>query len=393
MDREKIVPHLKTSKEIFLYSTEGNVYTVFDFAVKFKEKLSTIEETIINENINYLNQKQQFKYPLTGTQEAYNRLLEPLKAKSIGSRSALLQKNNVKFKGCKFDISNQLCFPHEQLDFGDEKMQTTEIPFGVLTLENVLREILAFCFLKQFNININHTPINVFEYVYNKKIMGYCLVSKTKNEQRLESAENYYDLSISDLICLKYIEKKTNIPLTENEPDFGIDKEWYARQKAKLLIKVNFNGGFRGILNSNIGNDIIYKNKLYICDFDTFNVIKVPLKPEYEYIKNFTLWCIVEVLKTSPIILDYLDTEGLTNKEISEKLWGIYTSKSLLWKNYVRLFMKKVKDLNWNLSYIEESLKEIIQTQVFEEMILDNVINSKIIKNSYPTDLSFYTPH
>lgn len=76
----------------------------------------------------------------------------------------------------------------------------------------------------------------------------------------------------------------------------------FSKEKADLLTRMNFAGGFRGILNSNIGNDIIYKNNFYICDFDTFCVIEVPKNPTKDFLRAYIVWCVIELLKSSPLV-------------------------------------------------------------------------------------------
>ncbi|OGY86327.1 MAG: hypothetical protein A2233_02755 [Candidatus Kerfeldbacteria bacterium RIFOXYA2_FULL_38_24] len=392
LDRKKIVPLLQTKKKVLLYPVDGEVYSVADFVKKHKAVLSKHEQLILKNNFRFLSEKKKFNFPLICNTEADNKKIKPIQALSVGSRSALLVKEKIKIKGCKMNLNSDVCFPHEQLHFGDEKMVTTQIPFGVLTVENVMREILAYCFFKQNKIIINHTPVSVFEYMIDGKVVGYGLASHTKNEQRLETNEQYYGLTIKELIFLKELEKKIGIKLIEDEAHLGVDNYWYAKQKSKLLIQMNFSGGFRGVLNSNFGNDIVHNQKLYICDFDTFTAIQIPAKPDYKYIKSFVLWSVIETLKTSLVIVDFVNTDEMTKKQIAENLWKIYTEKSLLWKQYYTLFLLEEKRLHWNSEYVKQALEDVLTTEVFCEMILDNVINSKVIKETYPPKLSFYTP-
>jgi hypothetical protein len=391
LDREKIVKYLKTGKETILYPTDGVVHPVYDFVMNNLDCLSAHEQAIVKKNIHVLKKETFFDSPLVVNKEGFNHKSQFLTAKSIGSRSALIEKGSFKLKGCKFDLENDLCFPHEHLNFGETKMLRTEILFGVLSKKNVMNEILAFCFFMDMGSDVIHTPLSVFEYVSSNKIIGYCLVSHSKQEQRLESSESFYNLSIEDLIYLKLIEKVIKIQITENEPYYGLDKDWYAKEKSRLIIEMNFNGGFRGVLNSNSGNDIVFKEKLYVCDFDTFTVIRIPEQPNYEFIRNFTLWCVVELLKTSPIIIDYINTDKMSVEQATENIWSVYKSKSLLWKYYEEDFFKKTEAIGWNSKYVKQALDWVVKTDVFQEVILDNVINTTLLKVSYPVNLSFYT--
>ena len=208
----------------------------------------------------------------------------------------------------------------------------------------------------------------------------------------MEKDIDYLGMDIKDLISLKLIEKRFGVRVLEGDVGFKrVSQDWYCREKSKILLKMNFNGGFRGILNSNIGNDIHYNKTLFTCDFDTFKIIKIPKNPDYKFIKNFVLWCFVELLKTSPTCWDYLDLGKFKPKNL-EILTESYRKNSLLWKYYYKGFIQEAKKRKWNLLYVEEAIKEMIKAPVYYDMILDVVPNNILIKNSYSPENSFYFP-
>jgi hypothetical protein len=333
-----------------------------------------------------------FSKPFTANPDLKIGGLSNIKAKSIGSRSAYLPLKKLKFKGCR--PKPDLYFPHEKLDFGQKKMSTDKILFGCLSAENVMREILAYFFFKSYKIQINQEPYCVFEYKYKNKVIGYCIVFKTPTDKRLESSEDYLNLSIAEMIKIKFIENKFNLEILPNESIFlDIPPKAYTKEKSDLLIKMNFNGGFRGILNSNLGNDIFYKNKFYICDFDTFKIKEIQKNPDRTFIKNFLRWCLIELIKSSPFVYDYLDIEKVDKKSASEIMWKSYSEKSSLWREYYAKFIKNAKALGWDIGWIKESLDELIKEDIFYEMILDNLLNSKVLMNTYKPELSFYRVH
>ncbi|PIN93408.1 hypothetical protein COU54_03350 [Candidatus Pacearchaeota archaeon CG10_big_fil_rev_8_21_14_0_10_31_24] len=47
----------------------------------------------------------------------------------------------------------------------------------------------------------------------------------------------------------------------------------------------------------------------------------------------------------------------------------------------------------WNAKIVRELLNEITEEDIFYEMILDNVLNSNVLKNTYKPELSFYVVH
>jgi|GEM_PF-3169665 len=394
LNREKIIPHLKQASKLSFFEVQGNSYSAKEFIEKYKNLLSEKEQMIVDYSKDFINDTKIFPIPIANVSEKSELIIaekKPNFLKKVGSRSAYLKSKKLKFKGCR-PVGDDLYFPHEKLDFGDTKMVTTKIPFGVLTVENVMREILAFCFFKKYKLNFLHEPIEVFEYKKGKKIIGYCLLTKSESEERLESQENFLGLTVKDLIILSRIEKEEKIDIFSNVKSFQkISNEWYAENKGQLLADMNFNGGFRGVLNSNLGNDIEYKGGFYICDFDTFVVIEIPQKANYQFIKNFVLWCIIEIIKSSPFVFDYVNLGNIGKKESAKILWDIYTDKSMLWKKYFKKFLEYSRKNGWKEKDVMKAIDETIETEVFYEMILDNVLNSQVIKNTYKPELSFYT--
>jgi hypothetical protein len=395
LERKKIIPHLKQKSKLDFFEVQGSVYSVDDFARKFSSLLQPNEQSIITNQIGKLkkNVVEFFEKPLANVDKRNNLIISSKKIifKKIGGRSALWEKKNLKFKGCR-PIQKGLYFPHEKLDFGDEKMTMTKIPFGVLTAENVMREILAYSFFAKLGIGVVHQPVAVFEYSNDGDIIGYCLVSYSKTETRLESQEEFYGMTIKDLILISQLENRFSLNILQNLQSFrGISNEWYAEEKSELMIKMNLNGGFRGVLNSNVGNDIKYKNKFFICDFDTFTAIEIPKNPDYKFIKSFLLWCVIEILKSSPLVFAYVDMDGLNKKEAAKKIWKIYAERSLLWQRYYQKFISKATKMGWDINLIKQAIQEAVETKVFYDTIQDSVVYSEVLKNTYQPEMSFYT--
>ena len=73
-----------------------------------------------------------------------------IRARRVGARSELLKNKDFRLKGCR--PIKGLEFPTEKLEFGATKMIDGRIKFGILTAENVLNEILAYCFFKNNKI-------------------------------------------------------------------------------------------------------------------------------------------------------------------------------------------------------------------------------------------------
>jgi len=394
ISREEIVPYLrKGGKKVYLYTCEGRVYSIQDFVELEGSKLGKNEIKIILEQKRHLTSKTPKILRDPFTLSAFlKKSKEKICVERAGARSAYWKTKKIKFKGCRPEPG--LAFPTEELGFGFAEVKTGKIPFGVLSTENVMREILAYCFFKQFKIAVCQKPLCVFEYLHEGKILGYCLALQKPTDERMENKLDYFGLSIKDLISIKYFEKKFKLKVLSGEVGFkGINPKWYVKQKSKILVSMNFNGGFRGILNSNIGNDILHKKRLCICDFDTFRVIKIPKKPSLKFMNGFCLWCLVELFKTSPLVWDYLDLEGKSKKEVLKMLQDSFFENSSLWKSYKERFFREAKKRNWNLDLLQKALSKASKTGVYYDMIPDTVVNSKLLRETYKPELSLYVSH
>ncbi|MDP1884184.1 MAG: hypothetical protein Q8L10_02345 [Candidatus Moranbacteria bacterium] len=395
LDREKIIPHLKQKARLDCYEVQGSVYSAEKFVAKYAYLLKAHEQKIIQEQLSSLGKDaaELFSRPIANVEAASVLVISSEKSslKKIGSRSAYLEEKKLKLKGCR-PMQDGLYFPHEKLDFGNRQMTTTKIPFGVLTDENVMREILAYCFLQKNSIQAMQQPAAVFEYADGENIIGYCLLSYSQTEARLEAQEEFYGMTVRSLVTVSEMERRLGLDVLGKLDNFSkVSNEWYAEKKSDLMIKMNFNGGFRGVLNSNVGNDIEYQDKFYICDFDTFEVINMPEKPDYEFIRSFVLWSIIEMLKSSPLVFAYVNMDGLNRKEVAEHIWEVYTKNSLLWQKYYQKFLSQAMELGWDANLIEKAVQDTVASDVFYDMAPDNVIASEVLKNTYQPEMSFYT--
>ena len=388
LNREKIVPHLDQADRVVLYPYPGRSICARQFAEEFLPLLSEYEQGIVRGRFSLLSDKipESVKTPLSSVapKEGDCALVT---ACSLGSRSVYWPERGLKLKACR--PIPDLTFPHEELPFGSFEMKTQSIPFGVLSAEGAMREILAYCFLKKNRLPVLQRPIAVFEYQRNGKVAGYSLAMETPSEERLESREDFREYSIKDLIADK-LHKHT---LGGDVGFKGIDNIWYARSKARLLTKMHFSGGFRGFLNSNIGNDLIYQSRLYVCDFDTFQALELPNRPSDVFIRGFCTWAILEVLKTSPLVWGYEDVDGLSHEEAVHVIWDTYVQNSKLWRYYWEEFKKRAGRLGWDFDLVGQVIEEIKNTDLFFNVIIDNVVNSWVLKNTYDPKESFYRPH
>jgi len=387
--------------ELYIYKSFGVVHSIKEFVTKNNKCLENREYNLIIKAISFLNDHipAEINHCITRSVE-FCTSYEPIAiVKRSGARSAYWEEKGYKFKGCR-PVRGQAFFPMETLMTGNENITYTNVPFGVLTKEAVLREILAFAFQIEYKINTNSVPLCVYEYEdeTNHKL-GYCLVLKSSCEKRIEEFIDYPEISIGSVIekfdanrtdDLKYVYGK-ELGLK------GINNWWYAEEKAKLLVRFQFNGGFRGILNSNIGNDIVFidgtKRSLFLCDFDTFKYIDIPSVTNLDFLKSFVLLCLIEVSKGSLSIFEFIDTsENLSKEEIATKLSNIYFAKSTLWKTYKRMFDNQVREKGWNIRLVEEAFDFSIKTQAFLDVVALNSLNTYYI-NHLSSQRNIYYPH
>jgi len=241
--------------------------------------------------------------------------------------------------------------------------------------------------MKRFSIEYSSTPICVFHYTPNGKDLNYALVQKIGDDTRVESLIDCSKYSVHDLVRLK----RKNLLNSGKEVNLiNIDKDSYIQKKVELLIKFNFNGGFRGILNSNIGNDVIRNTQLHsICDFDTFIIREVP-KSKKE-IRHFTITAFLELIKTSLPFINYIDLEGKSKFEMRRILVEYYRKKSCLYLAYAKKFMIQTKKLGWNTEFVNKYIDETFQTPLSFELLQELIPNSHTFK-SYNYDF-VYVPH
>jgi hypothetical protein len=179
--------------DIALYECAGKTYSIAEFSEKHKHLLSKFEQALLDECRAFfakINVPKRFNKCLTRSIEFARSKTPSFRADRSGGRSAYLAAQKLKLKGCR-PVLDGTDFPIEILPFGAEKISYERIPFGTMRAESVMREILAYCFLRHNGLPVHSTPICVYEYSSNVDSCGYCLVSKTEGEVRLEEFIEY----------------------------------------------------------------------------------------------------------------------------------------------------------------------------------------------------------
>jgi hypothetical protein len=298
---------LREDEHLRLYSTEGTVTRVADFARTHVGLLAPWEQAYLCEGADRLE-----KIEGSGLDRAYVRTekladgWQQMEALRCGSRSALLPGRSLKIKACR---PEQATFPEWKIN-GDFRLEVAEIPFGVLSVEGALREILAYCFIDHHGLPITSTPLDVMEFRSLGRTLGYGLVSRCEVNGRVEACIDARGMTLHRLLRLAKTPQRdkylgTEVSLT------GMNREDYMDSKARILVQLHSYGGFRGVLNSNLGNDLVQGDTFAgLCDFDTFQIVNPPVAGASAEIRHFVTRAVLEVIKSSLPIVDYLDLGG-----------------------------------------------------------------------------------
>lgn len=374
---------LKEGENIYLYSIDGGILLVKEFAERNLDLLSDLEQALVRKHLHDVpDELFLLASPLVRSQKYSNGKLK-MAAKRAGARSAYLPDLGLKIKGCR---PEDKIFPEWDVD-KEFNVVVGELPFGVLTAEAVMREFLAYCFMQEYRILSSSVPLNVFEYRPNRKFMNYGLVSRVTDDTRVEGFIDCSGYTLHDVVGLKKAGR-----LKGHEAGLkGLNTQDYVEKKTDLLISVNFRGGFRGILNSNIGNDVIRDGKLYICDFDTFRVSETPKKEDRESIRLFVYHSFIELIKTSLPFVDYVEFGNDNPEIVHSALANYYMANSNLYREYNKKFMRVSKTIGWDVKFTEECIDEAFKTKISFELLQELIPNSYTLKNF--KESSFYVPH
>ena len=373
--------------KIKVYQTQEKVFSIKEFVDLFIDKtnLSEAEKRLLREGNLLDTVPKHLNKAITRAEWLKEDRSDLIEMRRAGERSAYCEKNKVKFKGCN-PPEKEVEFPTELTFFGKEEVTVEKIPYGILTAEQVIREILGCVFFSKYGLNTNLKPVCVYEQGY-----GFCLVEETKAEKRVESFLDFENKNVSELVRLDSIRKKLGLShdLGTEVKLKGINIVKYADEKAKMLLSMNFNGGFRGLLNSNIGNDVITLNEdgeleLFLCDFDTFAVVEIPEKPTKDFLKRFFLQSFVELAKSSLPIVDIVkDSVGAVER---------YKIISSLYNVYRREFYRKAKEKKWDLELLKEIEEWALSTPIFNRTVCEIVPTYEKIKK-LPDREPIYRPH
>ena len=393
------------TETIILYRCDGEVYAIDNFLKNNLDRLPFLDHKIAEEILKsgIFKQRKEHKelksVPLTLSKDFGK---EPvLKADRKEDRLAYWQ--DIKFKGCN-PVSKEKSYYNLTYRFGHEMPEIITSTWGVMELQEVLKEILATGFLILGEKPNALFPLYVYLYKDGPKKLGYCLVERVKKTVRVNElsrndilsvllyltnfGENVFsDLSLQDnLNEVKQIKKKIKqdskyakkflaslrssvresvIDSTFMEKFYGkqdilkIDTDWYIEKQTDLLADLHFSGIFRGVTNSHQGNTLVeMANKrpkeLYLCDFDTTQFIEVPTSPSVEFMEKFYVASIIEVMEGDFRINYYLEFKEIPvpfdfNPAYRDSLEDTYFKVSVMYQKYNNKLQQRLVQHGWDL--------------------------------------------
>jgi hypothetical protein len=329
--------------------------------------------------------------PLIAAGQESEEKREGISASASGSRSALWEPQQIQFKGCR-PLPGGRDFPLESLPWGADQIAFTQIPFGVMTAEAVCRELLGYCFCKAHAIPCAIEPICVYAYTGNNLSGAFCLVMKVTPGRRAESFVQMQGISVSDLLC----PASSHPAVVGSEAALrGLNSNWYAEQKARWLAELHFAGGFRGLLNSSIGNDVISKlaqggTEFRFCDFDSFKLVNLPSAPSRDFLEAFALQSLLEIVRGSLPILQYIFVTGI---EAKKAISNTYRQKSSLWNAYMRRARLKAQELSWSWGALEAAFAWAFETPAFLETSCSVILSTYALERYRKRNPQPYVPH
>ncbi len=358
---------------IDLVPADGYVVSPLDFAARFSTNLSGVERIFLEQNASLFGTEAEIpptlRTPWIAASGSAGENADRIVARPSGVRSAVWDAEQIQFKGCR-PAPEAADFPFEHVEFGGDRIISTRVPFGVMTAEAVSRELLGHCFCKTYGIPCATTPMCVFGYSSGPAANRFCLVLKLAGGTRAEKFLGTKPLPVSELVS----PSADSAVFTGSEVVMeGLNTVWHADQKGRWLAELHFRGAFRGLLNNNVGNDVVQflpsgKHRFLLRDFDSFQLISLPLAASREFLSAFAVQCVVEVVKGSLPILDYVSTQtGEDAQQVLPRIGAVYRRKSSLWNSYFRYARLKARALAWSEAEFVSATERAFESMAFLE--------------------------
>lgn len=368
---------------VFLYSAPGRILGVPEFVEQEGALLSTDERRLVAAHLSGLTGGPEIPPgPLVRNRYRSDGRAEYV-AEAAGGRSARLAGLDVKIKGCRPADGT---FPSWSLGPGFELHRET-IPFGTLGAEGVLREVLGACFLAEHGLPRAARPFAVYAYEGPEE-PRFALVSHCRGDERVEARFDCGGLTLHQLIRLKRSCDHDGL-IGQEVCLRGIDRDRYTARKAELLAAMHFGGGFRGLLNSNVGNDVVAGDELRtLCDFDTFEVRVVPVADDGAGVREFVARAILELLKSSLPFVDIVDGVDADAGTSRDRLAAHYRDASSVYRRYRAQLDARSAALGWPTDGVEQAVNDAFSLDIAGVLLEELIPNS-----ATPTSFSLQTPY
>jgi hypothetical protein len=377
-------------EQVELFPCHGNVTSIPDFLKANRDKFRIDEWKIIEGYLPTFPHMEEIPEPfhqcLTRTHELAKSSTPRLTVRRSGARSAFDPKTKLQLKGCRPALHDET-FPVDVLQLEGFQITRDRIPFGAMTDKAVLWEILGYCFMRRVEIPVQATPLAVTCYSRQEHQPLYSVLLKLQSEDRLES-----HLDIPSCTVKHIIEAQLSPSPNQDEPVVGSEVRVLGlnllrcmESNARLLAKMHWHGGFRGILNSNFGNTVLIpddrgSHTIALADFDTFAIHRVPQNDSPEQLDPFVLQCLLEVVMGSLPILQYVHLPyDCSLDQKADALGAVYFSKSSLWRSYYRNFLANATDHGITIPAIVKSIERMRRTSAFVEVLESRVLTGESI--------------
>lgn len=384
---------------IHLVPADGQVVSPLDFAARFSTNLSGVERMFLEQTASLFGTEAEIpsalRTPRIAASGSAGNDTDRIVALSSGARSAVWEAEQIQFKGCR-PAPDGRDFPSEYVEFGGDRTISTRVPFGVMTAEAVSRELLGYCFCKTYGIPCATTPVCVFAYASGAAANRFCLVLKLSGGARAEAFLGRKPLPVSELVS----PPADSAVFTGSEVAMkGLNTVWYADQKGRWLAELHFRGGFRGLLNNNVGNDVIQpltcgNSRFLLRDFDSFHLISLPSAASREFLDAFAVQCVVEVVKGSLPILDYVSMRtGEDRQQVLRRIADVYRKRSSLWNSYFRYARLKARGLAWSDLEFVSATERAFESTAFLEASGSVILSDFALERYRRRQPQPYVPH
>lgn len=395
---------LKASREQRLFECRGRVHDPRSFAVLRPHVLSGLETRFLRRHLSLLpGGKATFpEEPLClATVPPAGAVACHAAFTHVGARSVFFSRRKVFIKACRPQGGQGISFPHLDVDSATGAFQMSELPFGVLTRDGAMRELLAYVFACRQGFLTPRVPLAIIEY--QAPMAGYAVVFHDSGMTRAEDLLDYPRLDLSDLLAAAICDRTAGTGLSPGEIGLrGVDRRWYVEQKARRLVEWHMAGGFRRFLNSNIGNDIIVGRRpasmdVAFVDFDSF-CLRPPPRPScparcFRFMLRGALEAVRGSLPIASLVYDERYLKKLSSSAYSSLVLRAYEAASSGWTAYQTQLSQALREEGWPDKLVEKGWSHVKATPAFRSAVMDQLVDMHTLLRSYAPQESLYVPH